>query len=130
MPRTVKKSPNLQPGKPEKPSALSPRAAREWDRLTRELESASIQVSTAHRALLSMASTLSADIQAAWEILQTEGQYHTNKKTGAISEHPAGKKLDALRRDLHKVLVTLGLRATAAPPPDNGPTLEDMLNEA
>jgi hypothetical protein len=27
------------------------------------------------------------------------------QETGAVSEHPAGKKLDALRCDLHKVLV-------------------------
>jgi phage terminase small subunit len=128
MPRTVKQSADMQPGKPEKPTGLSPRASKEWDRLVKELEAASIQLSTAHRSLLSMAAKLAADINSAWEVLQVEGQYITNKKTGAVSEHPAGKKLDALRRDLHKVLVTLGLRAQAAPPPNDAPSLEEILN--
>jgi phage terminase small subunit len=128
MPRTVKQSADMQPGKPEKPSGLSPRASKEWDRLVKELESAHIQLTSAHRALISRAATLSADIKAAWEVLQVEGQYKENRKTGAISEHPAGKKLDALRRDLHKTLVTLGLRATAAPPPNDAPSLEEVLN--
>jgi phage terminase small subunit len=76
---------------------------------------------------LSIASTLSADIADAWETVKEKGAYITNKKTGAVQEHPASKKLDALRRDLIKVLVTLGTRAAAAPPPDNSPTLEDIL---
>jgi hypothetical protein len=40
MPRTAKKDPNLQPGKPVKSANLSTRAAIEWDRLTSELENA------------------------------------------------------------------------------------------
>jgi P27 family predicted phage terminase small subunit len=128
MPRTVRKDSNLQPGKPAKPEHLSALASKEWDRLTSELETASIQVTTAHRALLSIAATLSADIRQAWETVKREGQYITNKKTGAVQEHPASKKLDALRRDLLKALVTLGMRATPAPPPNEGPTLEDVLN--
>jgi phage terminase small subunit len=129
MPRTVKKDANLQPGKPAKPTNLSERAAIEWDRLTGELETANIHVSTAHRALLSLAATIAADIAQAWEVVKTEGRYITNKKTGAVQLHPASKALNELRRDYIKVLTTLGTRATPAPPPDNGPSLEDLLAE-
>lgn len=128
MPRTVKKDANLKPGKPEKPVNLSARAAIAWDRLVSQLKGAQIQLTTAHSSLLSIASTLSADIADAWEVVRVKGAYITNTKTGAVQEHPASKKLDALRRDLIKVLVTLGTRAVPAPPPDNGPTLEDILN--
>jgi phage terminase small subunit len=127
VPRTVKRDANLKPGKPEKPVNLSARAAIAWDRLVSQLEAAQIQLTTAHSSLLSIASTLSADIADAWEVVRVKGAYITNPKTGAVQEHPASKKLDALRRDLIKVLVTLGTRAVAAPPPDNGPTLEDLL---
>jgi len=41
---------------------------------------------------------------------------------------PLSKRLDALRRDYIKVLKCFGTRATPAPPPDNGPSLEDLLN--
>ena len=128
MPRTVKKDANLKAGQPLKPANLSDRAAIEWDRLVSELGAAQIQVSTAHRALLSLAATIAADIAQAWEVVKAEGAYITNKKTGAVQEHPASKKLDALRRDYVKVLTTLGTRAVAAPEPDKGPTLEDILN--
>ena len=129
MPRTVKKDPNLQPGKPLKPDNMSDRAAKEWDRLTAELETAHIQVSTAHRPLLSLAATIAADIAKAWEVVKAEGEYLTNRKTGVVQAHPASKRLDALRRDYIKVLTALGTRATPAPPLDNGPTLEELLSE-
>ncbi|MFZ0864637.1 MAG: P27 family phage terminase small subunit [Candidatus Sulfotelmatobacter sp.] len=129
MPRTVRKDANLKPGRPVKPENLSARAAIEWDRLTSELENAQIQVTTAHRALLSLAATLAADIAKTWETVKTEGEYLTNAKTGAVQAHPASKRLDALRRDYLKTLITLGTRATPAPPPDNGPSLEDILAE-
>jgi P27 family predicted phage terminase small subunit len=127
MPRTVKSDPNLKPGKPVKPENLSARAAKEWDRLTGELESANIQVATSHRALLSLAATIAADIAEAWEAVKEEGRYITNPKTGAVQQHPASKTLNELRRDYIKVLTMLGTRAVPAPPPDNGPTLEDVL---
>ena len=127
MPRTTKKDANLKPGKPLKPSNLSARAAVEWDRLTSELESAQIQVATSHRALLSLAATIAADIGQAWEVVKQEGAYITNKKTGVIQVHPASKTLNELRRDYIKVLTALGTRATPAAPPDNGPSLEDLL---
>jgi phage terminase small subunit len=128
MPRTVKRDPNLKLGKPEKPANLSARAAVAWDRLVSQLEDAQIQLTTAHSSLLSIASTLTADIADAWQTIQKEGHYLTNKKTGAVQEHPASKKLDALRRDLIKVLTCLSVRTVPAPPPDNGPSLEDILN--
>lgn len=127
MPRTVKKDANLKPGKPLKPENLSQRASLEWDRLTSELETAQIQVTTAHRALLSLAATLAADIAKTWETVKEEGEYVTNTKTGVMQAHPASKRLDALRRDYLKALITLGTRAVPAPPPHEGPTLEDML---
>jgi phage terminase small subunit len=83
MPRTVKKDVNLQPGKPLKPDNMSDRAAKEWDRLIGELETAHIQVSTAHRPLLSLAATIAADIGKAWETVKEEGEYITNRKTSA-----------------------------------------------
>jgi phage terminase small subunit len=128
MPRTTRKDSNLQPGKPTKPENLSARAAIEWDRLVSELGTAHIQVSTAHRALLSLAATIAADIAQAWDVVKAEGAYITNPKTGAVQVHPASKTLNELRRDYIKVLTTLGTRALPAPPPDNGPSLEDVLN--
>jgi phage terminase small subunit len=128
MPRTVKKDANLNPGKPAKPDNLSDRAAVEWDRLVAELDTAHIQVSTAHRPLISLAATLAADIAKTWETVKEEGEYLTNTKTGVVQTHPAVKRLDALRRDYLKALTTLGMRAVAAPPADNAPTLEDVLN--
>lgn len=129
MPRTVKTDPNLKPGKPTKPANLSERASREWDRLTGELEAARIHVSEAHRATLSLASTIAADIAASWKVIETEGLYWTNKKTGEPKEHPAAKRMDALRRDYLKALTMLGLRASVADPePDKSGTLEDFIN--
>jgi phage terminase small subunit len=128
MPRTVRKDANLKAGQPAKPENLSARAAIEWDRLVSELGTAQIQVSTAHRALLSLAATIAADIAQAWEVVKAEGAYITNAKTGAVQVHPASKTLNELRRDYIKVLVTLGTRATPTPPPDNGPTLEEYLD--
>jgi phage terminase small subunit len=128
MPRTVRKDTNLKPGKPEKPANLSARASIAWNRLVSQLEGAQIQLTTAHSSLLSIASTLSADIADSWETVKENGAYITNKKTGAVQEHPASKKLDALRRDLIKVLTCLSVRAVPAPPKHEGPTLEDILN--
>jgi phage terminase small subunit len=129
MPRTVKEDANLKPGAPLKPSNLSARAAAEWDRLVSELAASQIQVTAAHRSALSLASTISADIAAAWQTVQADGQYQVNAKTGAITEHPAGKKLDVLRRDYLKVLAMLGLRtAVAAPDKSKEVSLEDFLN--
>jgi len=129
MPRTVKTDPNLKQGTPTKPANLSERASREWDRLTGELERARVHVSEAHRATLSLAATIAADIAASWRTIEVEGLYWTNKKTGEPKEHPAAKRMDALRRDYLKALTMLGLRASVAQPePDTSETLEDILN--
>jgi len=127
MPRTLKTDPNLQPGKPLKPSNLSARASAEWDRLTGELEAAHIQVTAAHRTPLSLAATIAADIADAWKAVEKDGSY-IEGKAGLVA-HPASKRLDALRRDYIKVLTMLGLRtAVAVPESKNEPTLEDLLN--
>lgn len=112
MSRTVRKDPNLKPGKPIKPGNLSKRASAEWDRLMGELQAAGIQISTAHRALVSLAATIAADIVDAWEAIERDGAY-VESKTGLVA-HPASKRLDALRRDKIKVLAMLGLRAAVA----------------
>ena len=129
MPRTTRKDANMRPGKPLKPTNLSDRAALEWDRLTGELEAAQIQVTTAHRTLLSLAATIAADIAAAWEVVKVEGSYITNKKTGVVQTHPASKMLNELRRDYIKVLTCLGTRATPAAPEPKGRTLKQLLEE-
>src|SRR5258708_30385919 len=129
MPRTVKTDPNLKPGTPVKPANLSERASREWDRLTGELERARIHVSEAHRATLSLAATIAADIAASWKVIEVEGLYWTNAKTGEPREHPAAKRMDALPRDYLKALTMLGLRASVAEPEESkAETLEDILN--
>jgi P27 family predicted phage terminase small subunit len=128
MPRTVRKDANLKPGKPPKPENLSPAASEKWDKLIGQLERSQILVSEAHAPLLSLAATLAADISDMWEVVRKEGCMYTNAKTGAIMQHPASKRLDALRRDYLKAIITLGLRAQAAPPPKEGPTLMEILN--
>jgi P27 family predicted phage terminase small subunit len=129
MPRTVRKDSNLNPGEPVKPTHLSAQASREWDRLTEELKKARVHVTAAHRATLTLAATIAADIAVSWKIIEGEGLYWTNKKTGEPKEHPAAKRLDALRRDYLKALTMLGLRASVAEPEKyEGQTLEEMLS--
>jgi phage terminase small subunit len=129
MPRTVKTDPNLKPGAPAKPVNLSPGASREWDRLTGELDRSRIRLSEAHRATLTLAATVAADIAAMWTVIETDGLYWINKKTGEPKEHPAAKRMDALRRDYLKALTMLGLRASVAEPEEfKGETLEDIIN--
>lgn len=118
---------HMTAGEPDKPRNLSTRAASEWDRLVSELQNSGIQVSKAHRTLISLAATIGADIAEAWETVKTQGAYITNAKTGALQAHPAAKRLDALRRDYIKVMSLIGLRAAVA---GDGPgdSLEDILN--
>jgi len=47
-------------------------------------------------------------------VIERDGAYEVNKKTGTTQLHPASKRLDALRRDYVKVLSLLGLRAAVA----------------
>lgn len=118
----------LTPGAPEKPDNLSPRASAAWDRIVGELTASNIQVSPAHRALISLAATTAADIAEAWETVQEEGTYITNAKTGGVQAHPASKRLDMLRRDYVKVMSLIGLRAAVNGGSVEGPTLTDLLN--
>jgi phage terminase small subunit len=105
---------DLTPGVPVKSANLSARAAAEWDRLRKELEDAGIQVTVAHRAPLTLAATIAADIASDWEVIKDEGAYLENIKTGVTVCHPAVKRMDALRRDYIKVLGLLGLRAAVS----------------
>lgn len=118
---------HMKAGEPEKPSNLSARAAKEWDRLVKELDHSGIQVSEAHRTLISLASTIAADIAAAWDTVKKQGDYVTNPKTGVLQAHPAAKRLDALRRDYIKVMSLIGLRSAVAGE-GSGQTLEDVLS--
>ena len=127
MPRTVRKDSNLRPGKPEKPVTLSPAASAAWDRLIGQLERSQIELTVGHSRLLMLAATLEADISRAWEAVRDEGEFLENRKTGVRYQHPASKRLDALRRDYVKVLAQLGTRATPAPPKEEGLTLEEVL---
>src|SRR5437867_3929070 len=99
---TAKAKPELCPGSPVKPAGLSESAAVEWDRLTEELAVAGIQVSVAHRAPLTLAATIAADIKEGWAVIQKDGAY-IQAKAGLVA-HPATKRIDALRRDYVKVL--------------------------
>ncbi len=128
MPRTAKKDKHLVAAAPTKPVSLSERAAKEWDRIAGELEAAHIILSPAHRSLLELAATISADISECLERIKQDGEYIVTK--AGLVAHPASKRKDALRRDYIKVAATLGLRsATAGPPPDKGKTLDDILDE-
>lgn len=123
----------LQPhaGTPAKPSNLSDRAGLEWDRLTRELERAGIQVSPAHRAPLELAATIAADIYSDRAALDEGGTYSENLKTGALQIHPAAKRLDALRRDYLKALALIGLKPAevAESSDDEEDEMADLINE-
>lgn len=126
MPRTVREDANLQPAKPLKPARLSERASAEWDRLVGELEQSGFQVTEAHRSLLASAATIQADMADAWEAVK-DGAY-VETRNGPVL-HPAAKRFDALRRDLIKVLASLGLRANPPKKPTaTKQTLDDVLN--
>lgn len=120
---------DLQPGSPTKPRGLSASAALEWDRLTSELSEAGILITVAHRAAMTLAATIAADIKSDWAVLQNDGVYDLNAKTGTMQAHPAVKRMDALRRDYIKVLALLGLRAAVSGgTTPGGETLDDILN--
>ena len=114
-------------GQPAKPANLSPEAAKQWDRLMSEIEASGLQITPAHRGLIQLAATLQADIKADWAELEREGAY-SNSAKGGIVAHPALKRMDALRRDLIKVLSAIGLRPGLATEQGGGDTLEDLLD--
>jgi phage terminase small subunit len=117
---------SLKPGTPAKPAGLSDRASVEWDRLAAELEEAGIRVTVAHRAPLTLAATIAADLVSDWEVIKRDGAY-IQGRTG-LAAHPAVKRMDALRRDYIKVLGLLGLRAAVSAETSTGESLEDILN--
>lgn len=127
MPRTVKKDKHLQVGNPIKPASLSDRAAKEWDRMMGEIDSAGIQLTPAHRAALELAATIAADIADDRALLNKDGYYITTK--AGLVAHPASKRLDALRRDFIKVIAMLGLRAAVAAPQTGSAIAPDDLLE-
>ena len=117
---------SVRPGMPKKPEHLSEQAAREWDRLVQEIADAGIEVTVAHRAPLTLAATIAADIKRDWEEIQREGAY-SNSPKGGIQAHPAVKRMDALRRDYIKVLSVIGLRPAQQAERGDGPSLAEML---
>jgi hypothetical protein len=60
-------------GAPQKPSHLSPEAARQRDKLVAEITASSLQATPAHRATISPASTIAADNADAWAAVQENG---------------------------------------------------------
>src|ERR1700722_202565 len=125
MARPVKQP--INPGSPVKSANLSPAAAIEWDRLSQELADSGVLITVAHRAALSLASTIAADIKSDWAEIQANGAY-TMGKNGMVA-HPAVKSMDALRRDYIKALSLLGVRAAVAGgQTSDGESLDDILN--
>jgi P27 family predicted phage terminase small subunit len=118
----------LKPGAPEKPAGLSPLAAREWDRLTAEMKRSGIVLSPAYRALIEQAATLSADIANAWAVIQRDGEYIVNAKSGAVKLHPAATHLSACRARLIFALIALGLSPKKAQAVDD-PLENDPMAE-
>jgi hypothetical protein len=51
---------------PIKPAGLSKDAARQWDRLVKEMQDSNIPLIPAYRAALVQASTIMADLATAW----------------------------------------------------------------
>ena len=68
-PRNSKTPPTF--GTPQKPTHLSPAASAEWDKLAKEIDASGLQVTPAHRALISLA----ADIADAWAAVQKDGAH-------------------------------------------------------
>lgn len=124
-----KNKPNGNTGIPPRPATLSDRAAKEWDRLVAELERSGMQITPAHRSVLSTAAKLAADISRDWDIIESEGAYQHNIKTQTSQAHPAVRRMDGLRRDLLKALAMLGIRApNAIETPDGEKGLDAILS--
>lgn len=117
-------------GEPTKPRGLSAQASIEWDKIVAELSASGLPLTPAHRGLVTLAATLSADIRRCWATLEANGGDYTTAGTGAVKLHPAAARLDCLRRDLLKAFVALGLQKPKPDPAEDGePSLEDFLNE-
>ena len=128
MPRLVKQIKDLAPGQPEKPRTLTPEAAAEWDRISKELAKSNIRLTTAHRSILELAANIATDMRECRATVKKEGAY-VQSKTGLVA-HPAVRRLDALARDYVKVAAMLGLRcAVPGAAPSKEKSIEDLLDE-
>jgi phage terminase small subunit len=124
----TKQPSKLTTGEPVKSVNLSPWASEEWDRLLADLEASGITLSPAHRCTLVVCATLRADIRDCWAAISANGGAYTKAGTGAVKLHPAAARLDVLRRDLTKALATLGLQKPIPEDPQDGQSLNDILN--
>jgi phage terminase small subunit len=114
----------------EKSQHLSPWASAEWDQMLSKLKASHIELTPAHAYLLTVCSTLRADIRDCWAVIQENGGSYTKAGTGAVKLHPAAARLDVLRRDLTKALALLGLqKPEAEEPAERRPTLKEILDE-
>lgn len=108
-----------------KSKGLSETASMEWDRIVGEVKAAGVQLSPMHRAPLTLAATIAADIRQGWERIKEDGAYIMTK--AGLQAHPASKRIDALRRDYVRVLALLGLRASVSSGTADKETLDDVL---
>ena len=94
MPRIVKKSKDLVAGQPQRPTNLSARAGAEWDRIVSELTVSGIKVTPAHRATLSQAATISADIAECCERVQMDGAVRIaqQERLFCVAQGPVGSR--------------------------------------
>jgi hypothetical protein len=92
-----------------------------------ELQEAGLHITVAHRAPLTLAATIAADLSTDWAVIKKDGAY-IQGRTGLVA-HPAVKRMDALRRDYIKVLGLLGLRAAVSgEKPGEEDDLDAVLN--
>lgn len=110
-----------------KSKGLSDNASAEWDRIVGELKAAGVTLSPIHRAPLTLAATIAADIKDGWENIKRDGSYIMTK--AGLQAHPASKRIDALRRDYVKVLALLGLRVAVTTGGSKEESLADVLND-
>jgi phage terminase small subunit len=119
----------LASGVPAKPPALTKKESAEWDRIVRELLDSNIKLSTAHRSLIENAACIAVEIADAKEVIELEGRYLVNPKTGVAAAHPAAKRMDNLRRDYVRIMSLLGMRsAPTVPGGDKKKSMSDLLN--
>lgn len=109
-----------------KSKGLSAQASLEWDRIVKEVAEAGVKLSAFHRAPLTLAATIAADIKSGWEQIKKDGEYIMSK--AGLQAHPAAKRIDSLRRDYAKILAVLGLRVAVVEGGSTKESLEDALN--
>jgi P27 family predicted phage terminase small subunit len=98
----------LREGVPVKPAGLSKDAARQWDRLVKEMQDSNVPLIPAYRAALVQASTIMADLATAWAHIKEHGRY-TVSKTGVEKISPAVEDTAKLNEKLSRCLWQLGL---------------------